>query len=138
MEDAKPIVSLTCACCSDSTRGRQWHNRDTGYGICSKCVEWLTTTRKTASEEMASLYGVAGVHYNIPACSRCGKEQENGHMVYACARCKRDICSDCSQNIFELKGDNTHAPPPDALWARDPNDVVCYLDAGQECTVVTQ
>ena len=28
---------LTCACCGERARGRQWWNRDTGYGVCSRC-----------------------------------------------------------------------------------------------------
>lgn len=27
----KPIRQLSCACCGAYVRGRQWHNRDTGY-----------------------------------------------------------------------------------------------------------
>jgi hypothetical protein len=63
VEDAEPIISLTCCCCGDNTKGRQWNNRDTGYGICPKCVTWIAG-RETA-EEMQKLYGTAGFHHSL-------------------------------------------------------------------------
>jgi len=56
------LRTMTCCCCGDSCRGQQWWNRDTGYGLCAKCVAWLTK-RGTSAEEMHDLYGEAGVHY---------------------------------------------------------------------------
>ena len=56
-----PIQSLTCCCCGAETRGRQWYNRDTGYGLCPKCAQWIAT-RKTL-EEMQENFGEAEVHY---------------------------------------------------------------------------
>ena len=63
--------NLTCCCCGAATRGRQWWNRDTGYGLCSKCAAWVSTRKPFSSlshmsaEEMRENYGVAGVHYNL-------------------------------------------------------------------------
>lgn len=57
-----PVLTLTCSCCGSSTKGRQWHNRDKGYGICPKCAEWLTLDRETP-ESMHLNYGVSGYHY---------------------------------------------------------------------------
>src|SRR5690554_239123 len=39
-EDEAPddIQRLRCACCGDMTRGRQWHNRDKGFGLCPRCA----------------------------------------------------------------------------------------------------
>lgn len=55
---------LVCCCCGASTRGRQWWNRDTGYGICDGCAE--SQARTTGPETMRSCYGERGVHYLIP------------------------------------------------------------------------
>lgn len=61
---AKPVVSLTCCCCGKSTQGRQWYNRDKGYGLCANCAEWIKS-RGTSAEEMQSLYGIKGTHYDL-------------------------------------------------------------------------
>ncbi len=62
--------NLTCCCCGAATRGRQWWNRDTGYGLCSKCAAWIVTHRPFGhepinAEQMHQNYGVPGLHYNI-------------------------------------------------------------------------
>jgi len=57
--------TLTCCCCGLSTLGRQWWNRDTGYGLCDACAQELPT-RGTTPEEMHQCYGKAGIHYLIP------------------------------------------------------------------------
>ena len=59
-----PVIHLTCSCCGGSTRGRTWHNRDSGFGLCQSCAVWIAG-RETA-EDMKKCYGTAGVHYNIP------------------------------------------------------------------------
>lgn len=34
---------LTCACCGgDAGIWQQWHNQDTGFGLCAKCADWIT------------------------------------------------------------------------------------------------
>ena len=66
--DTKPIPkvrSLTCCCCGNGTQGRQWWNRDTGYGLCESCAENLPTKHGVPPEEMHDLYGVRGVHYDL-------------------------------------------------------------------------
>lgn len=60
---AKPVRRLTCCCCGKSTTGRQWWNRDTGFGLCIACVSYCHGRQPAA--EFASCYGVAGVHYAI-------------------------------------------------------------------------
>ena len=57
------IVGLTCCCCGEYTKGRQWHNRDTGYGLCAKCADWIAT--RETPENMLSYYGECGVHYKV-------------------------------------------------------------------------
>lgn len=51
----------TCSCCGGyAGKFQQWHNRDTGYGICVKCSDWMA--ERWPSENQANLYGQAGVH----------------------------------------------------------------------------
>lgn len=59
-----PPCPLTCCCCGEPTIGRQWSNRDTGYGLCPRCADWIRA-RRTSPSEMQSLYGTQGVHYDI-------------------------------------------------------------------------
>jgi hypothetical protein len=58
---------LECSCCGrDAGRWEQWHNRDTGYGVCAPCVHWLRM-RGTDDAELERNYGKAGVNYeNAP------------------------------------------------------------------------
>ena len=68
---ANEVKQLGCCCCGSATYGRQWWNRDTGYGICSKCIHWLRTDKKQNGEpreseaEIRDLYGVEGRHFNV-------------------------------------------------------------------------
>ena len=62
--EAPSIRTLTCCCCGEYTRGRQWWNRDTGYGLCPSCADWLADGRETP-EEMRNRYGERGTHYAI-------------------------------------------------------------------------
>ena len=56
--------TLTCCCCGEGTQGRQWYNRDAGFGLCEKCADWIKG-RGTSDEEMVSLYGHRGEHYAV-------------------------------------------------------------------------
>lgn len=53
-----PVVLLVCSCCGGEAPGRQWHNRDIGYGVCTRCADWIGE-RKTV-EYMLRGYGVWG------------------------------------------------------------------------------
>jgi hypothetical protein len=57
------IIPLTCCCCFQGTHGRQWYNRDTGYGLCAKCANWIPTRGRETPEDMKENYGIEGVHY---------------------------------------------------------------------------
>ncbi len=59
----KPIKELICCCCGQYTPGRQWWNRDNGYGLCEKCAEIIS--KKEDEETMKSCYGERGIHYAI-------------------------------------------------------------------------
>ena len=63
-EVGKPIRGLECCCCGQSTRGRQWWNRDTGYGICPPCIEYVKSHGETDAE-IRDNYGIEGVHYGV-------------------------------------------------------------------------
>ncbi len=56
--------SLQCACCGETTKGRQWWNRDTGWGVCPKCFQWIAS--KEGQEEAERSYGKPGVHHSLP------------------------------------------------------------------------
>ncbi len=61
---------LQCSCCGSNALGRQWWNRDTGYGLCAKCVYWLLD-RKTDPVEIELNYGRAGHHFAAPLSLTC-------------------------------------------------------------------
>lgn len=65
---AGPVRRLTCSCCGEGTRGRQWWNRDTGYGLCVKCADWIKTRKEGKyydADEFRRSYGEKGVHWGI-------------------------------------------------------------------------
>ena len=57
------ITTLTCSCCGKAAKGRQWWNRDRGYGLCKGCIEFAS--KDLTKEERISYYGYNGVHYNL-------------------------------------------------------------------------
>ena len=65
---------LICCHCGGGCVGRQWWNRDTGYGVCRSCVARVATKpdlhdpgqTEYDTAELRSMWGVAGVHYNCP------------------------------------------------------------------------
>lgn len=64
-----PTESLECCCCGGGTRGRQWHNRDTGYGMCVSCIAYVKK-RGMPDEEILENYGHKGVHYDVEVAER--------------------------------------------------------------------
>ena len=62
--ELNPIRNLECNCCGSATRGRQWFNRDTGYGMCAECLT-LVRTKGMSGPEIKDLYGVEGVHCGV-------------------------------------------------------------------------
>lgn len=55
--------SLECCCCGGGLVGRQWHNRDTGYGLCLGCIDYCM--RGETVETFERNYGLHGVHYDL-------------------------------------------------------------------------
>ena len=63
------LKHLTCCCCGSYTTGRQWHDRDTGYGLCDRCAvsiynHWIFG-RQRERRYFARKYGQAGFHHSI-------------------------------------------------------------------------
>ena len=58
----KPMTAKVCCVCGGATKGVQHWNRDTGYGICPKCIAWLRS-RKTTESEILDLYGKEGINF---------------------------------------------------------------------------
>lgn len=55
------VKVLTCCCCGDCCKGRQWWNRDTGYGACWKCIPYLG--KGEDEDGLKNMIGIDGVHY---------------------------------------------------------------------------
>lgn len=57
------VERLACCCCGNETRGRQWFNRDTGYGLCSDCVSYCQADVPVGKTHQS--YGIRGYHYDL-------------------------------------------------------------------------
>lgn len=57
------VENLECSCCSNIEPGRQWQNRDQGFGLCSECVNRVRTCFN--NEQFASIFGLEGYHYSL-------------------------------------------------------------------------
>jgi hypothetical protein len=54
---------MTCCCCGKSAGKWQQHwNRDTGFGICKRCVDWQQS-RGTTDAEVLDLYGRENINW---------------------------------------------------------------------------
>lgn len=61
------VRSLECCVCGGGAgRWEQYWNRDTGYGVCAKCVGWVKE-RGASDAEVADLYGKEGVNWGKAA-----------------------------------------------------------------------
>ncbi|RMF14659.1 MAG: hypothetical protein D6757_05905 [Alphaproteobacteria bacterium] len=54
---------LECCCCGQPTLGRQWWNRDTGYGLCARCGDEIIA--REGAEEAQKMAGERGVHWDV-------------------------------------------------------------------------
>lgn len=60
------IRLMKCSVCGGNAGKHAQHwNRDTGWGLCTGCCEWLVG-RRTGPEEMKDLYGEPGLNYTPP------------------------------------------------------------------------
>ena len=58
---------LRCACCgNDAGKWHQWPNQDSGFGLCSRCADWIIErdARKPPDwrTDMNRTYGIPGVN----------------------------------------------------------------------------
>ena len=56
-----PRKMLICHCCGYKTKGRQWWNRDKGYGVCPECANFIAG--KEGLKELMMSCGIPGVHF---------------------------------------------------------------------------
>lgn len=54
---------LTCCCCGMPTEGRQWPTRDTGYGLCPACGDWII--QQEGHQAVHEMAGERGIHWDI-------------------------------------------------------------------------
>lgn len=54
---------LSCAVCGQPTQGRQWWNRDTGYGVCIEHGE--QAVEREGPETTTNLYGRRGFNWDL-------------------------------------------------------------------------
>lgn len=60
-----------CVCGGEAGHWEQWHNQDTGWGVCRTCVDWISTKESTKAchnelldpLQFARTYGLAGKNY---------------------------------------------------------------------------
>lgn len=38
-------------------------NRDTGYGICINCIQWIRKDKRETEEDIKSFYGIEGINW---------------------------------------------------------------------------
>lgn len=58
---------MQCASCGGEAKGKQWWNRDKGYGVCPRCV-FRQLMNGTTPEEIYSNYGKEGRNYHLTSC----------------------------------------------------------------------
>lgn len=63
-KNVSPTIPLECCCCGNGTIGRQWWNRDTGYGLCQDCIGYNGVSN-VAIGDTADSFGVRGYHWDI-------------------------------------------------------------------------
>lgn len=69
---SEPVIWLDCACCGSGVRGRQWCNRDDGYGVCLSCADENTARYGEGKpgdglggSTTYALYGRRGYHFGV-------------------------------------------------------------------------
>ena len=61
------MKTLACSCCGAYAPAlKQWHNRDTGYGLCPKCANWLKTKEPETMESITELRVYTTFWWNLP------------------------------------------------------------------------
>lgn len=65
--DRNSVRYMECSCCgSEAGKWLQFHNRDTGYGICVRCVERIRERNKERPNDVEDIernHGTEGIHW---------------------------------------------------------------------------
>lgn len=56
---------LYCCCCGAATVGRQFHNQDTGFGLCPDCLPVIEEKAPRHGIDVARTYGIRGYHFDL-------------------------------------------------------------------------
>ncbi len=57
--------TLICNCCGKATLGRQWWNRDTGFGLCAECGNETIKRSSDTLEGVEFSSGKRGIHWDL-------------------------------------------------------------------------
>lgn len=71
------MKSLICCCCGRGTRGKQWWNRDTGFGLCDDCIDYVGASNIDPGQKH-SYYGIRGIHWDIKTKHLIAEQQPKG------------------------------------------------------------
>ena len=64
LEQPGELKRLYCCCCGERTPGRQWYNRDTGYGLCDDCIKRCKVAHLERGD-ISNDYGIRGIHWDV-------------------------------------------------------------------------
>lgn len=67
----QPTPKTCCVCGTYAGKWLQHWNRDTGYGICPRCV--AEEAGRCTPDDLQDLYGKPGVHYDQPMVRHMGR-----------------------------------------------------------------
>lgn len=59
---SKRVLFLCCCVCGKQEQGRQWWNRDKGYGLCRSCGIEMG---KKGIDDPSSMAGDRGYHWDL-------------------------------------------------------------------------
>lgn len=105
-------TTLACCCCGSDTEGRQWHNRDTGYGLCEHCIDHATTGMST--EEVESAYGKYGIHYGISRPHLTFNVFRSRHRMHLAAGIAEKVITENGGQV----GDWNRVPGRGGMWSQ--------------------
>jgi len=63
-EQPGELKRLYCCCCGSATQGRQWWNRDDGYGLCDSCITPCHVAHLDKGQ-VSNCYGIRGIHWDV-------------------------------------------------------------------------
>lgn len=98
------LMNLLCTCCGARLVGRQWHNQDTGYGLCDACVDMIRLKPDYQDRhEFERTYGYAGIHYKVNAAAETGSGYDALRHAYEVSQ--GDVVS-LRKLVIDLQAEN--------------------------------